>query len=123
MHEDASHLGRSGHEEGHEKIVLDMHILMEQFTQRLLVDIAPDAHEGKLEEADHRRRQDIGGDAVFLQIEKNGPVRQVIENPCRLRLPDLPDSRRPPRREGPDRQLGDPGRILLAEKNLQDPEE
>jgi len=123
MNEDASHLGLSRHEEGLEEIILHVDILVKQLAQGLLIDIAPEAHEGKLEETDHGRREDIDRRAVLLQIEKDRPVRQIFEDPRRLPCADFPDPRRPLDRERADGQLGDPRRIMFAEEDLQDPVE
>ena len=119
MDKDAPHLGLPLNEEIFQKIVLHTYILMEKLTQNLLVEIAPEAHERKLKKPDHGRRKDIVRNAVFLQIKENSPVRQILQDLLRLRLPDLPYPRRPPDREGTDGKLGNPGGIPLAEQDLQ----
>ena len=93
--------------------------LMEKLTENLLVEIAPEAHERKFKKPDHGRWKDIGRNAVFLQIKKDSPVRQIIQDLLRRPFLDLPYPRRPPNREGTDGKPGNPRGILLAEQDLQ----
>jgi hypothetical protein len=55
VHEHPAQLGLSARQKGLNEILFDIQVLIEEFRKHFLVDIMPDAHHGKLEEAGHGR--------------------------------------------------------------------
>jgi len=118
--EGASELRFAFGEERFDEVLFDVQVLVEQFAQRLLVDVRPDPHEGEFEEAGHRLRKDIARFPLLLDVEKEGALREPVQRLFRVRRGHLPDRCRLLHGEGFDRQPGNQGRFLLREKDGQD---
>jgi hypothetical protein len=61
LDEDAPQLGLALGEKGHDKIFLDIHVLVEKFGEGLLIQVRANAHHRELEETRHRRRHAVDG--------------------------------------------------------------
>ena len=61
------------------EILLHVYILIKEFAQVFLVYIAPGAHQGKLEKADHRRRQYEFADTVVIGIDKEPLFTKMVK--------------------------------------------
>jgi hypothetical protein len=121
LHEDAAKLGFAVGKEGLDEVLFDVQILVEEFRQGLLVDVAARAHHGELEEPGHGRGQDVGRAAVLaFDVDEHGPPGQVVQDVPGLRQVHLPDFGRLFGREGPDGQQGDEFGFPFGKEDLQD---
>ena len=70
LNKDPAELGLTGQKKIPDKIFLSSDVLLIDFTQKLLVNIAASAHQGKLKETSHRWRQHVFGLAIESHIDQ-----------------------------------------------------
>jgi hypothetical protein len=80
----------------------------------------PEPHHGELEEAGHRRRQDVGPSALPFGVDEKGARSQLVEDLLGLGRLHPPGPRRPLGGERPERRLGHKRGFLLAHQDLED---
>ena len=76
---DPSELSVHTKEEVLDEILLHVYILIKEFAQVFLVYIASGAHQGKLEKADHRRRQYEFADTVVIGVDKEPLFTKMVK--------------------------------------------
>ena len=107
-------------EEVLDEILLHIDVLVEEFAQVLLVDIAPCAHERELEKADHRGRQDELAHAAVVGIDQESLLAEVVEEFFRLGFGCAPELCGFFQGKRPDRELSHPLRLFFREEDAQD---
>ena len=117
---DASQLRLHPEEEILDEILLDIDILVKKLAQVLLVDVAPGAHEGELEKADHRRRQDKLTDPMIIGIDEQSLFTEMIQQLFCFRLRGIPQLRRFFQGKRADREFRHPFRLFFGKEHLQD---
>ncbi len=91
VHEYPSKLRFTSGEEVPDEGLLHVQVVVEQFGQGFLVHVAPHAHEGKLEEPRHGRRQNVGGAPALLEVQKDRAGGELLQQISRFRFGDLPE--------------------------------
>jgi hypothetical protein len=77
-----------------DEVFLNAEVLIEQFSQYLLIDIASNPHHGKFEKSGHWGRQHISHMTILiLHIQQEAPRSEEIKLGMRLRLGNFPDAR------------------------------
>lgn len=79
----AAELGGPLGKEFTDKVLLDVEVLIKKFRKQLLVNVAPDAHQGKFKTG-HRWRQDIVGRITLDYIDQYRPAGKGIEDTSSL---------------------------------------
>ena len=122
-HEHAPELGLAVREERLDEVLLLVEVPVEQLREDLLVHVAADPHHRELEEAGHRRREDVLRLPALLDVEEDRPVGEPVERLLRLGQGELPRAARRLRGERPDRKQRDQLGLALREQHREDPVE
>ena len=121
--EDPPQLRLAVREEADDELVLDGDVLVVELGEQLLIDVVADAHHRELEEAGHRRRQDVDGPVRALHVEEDRARGQPVQDGARFGQAHPPGPGRLPGRERSDRELRHEPCLALAEEQLEDPVE
>ncbi len=119
MNKGAAELSLSRGEERAYELLFDVHVLVEQLAENLLVDIATQPHHRELEEAGHGRREHVAGLATMLHIDQDRPAGELVEDVAGLQQIELENLACSGCSERLDRQLCNDGGLPLAEEDCE----